>query len=1125
DVQTKQLAHVTDRTLVLQIDDITDAPPPGVFKATVASIFTNSPDQTFDAKVVVPAIEMAIAELNRVFSGHVAFDHVARISNEGCDRNTIGGLAASLHYRYNISVFIGPGCEIALDHVARMAAYWNVPSFTAGGIDERFVRKDIYSTLTRMSYSVDRISLFLLRILKEFNWHHVVIFVDESSLTDANTAVSLEKLLASEKLLGDLGENHEVFPDKVPFNGSDSTVSISRKMRLAMDKARVFLILCKAEVLRRVLLAGHELKMNNGEFVFINVNLLGDAVGNNLTKVLNEDYDNNIMKVKEMFNYVMVVSAMVPETDRFRRDFKNDLIAFMTSNMKKYGLTEIVRKEEITPVVAAFYDCMMLYALCLNETLTNKGNAYDGRTIVRNFWNRSLTGGEQVSVNLIGNITLDPNGDREADYILQVWRDPRLGFQAVARFMGLIRKYDMILRKEFIFPRGSPLDVPVCGFKGDHPDCRDNFGRNLIISLVSGLSGILVVVLTIGILIARKLKYESELADTWWKVNYEDLIFPDKNTNKSRGSLPSQGETSIASRSSASQSNFKSTSNVSTLNNLNLSGISVATYKQVRVAVKPLEMKKLHINRRLLMEMKEVHDLTHDNLVRFMGICPDEPNISLVTDLCTRGSLRDMLENESINIDWVFRYSIISDLVEGINFLHNSSIGLHGRLKSTKCVVDSRFVVKLIDFGLPTLAEQIPEPETKNLRTYFWTAPEVLRSRDPRLNGTKEGDIYSFAIILQEVITRCGPFESIERLGRAKANLEPEEILDRVKMGSVPPFRPEVSADECPQELLKLMKRCWAENPSDRPLVAEVKARIKKITKGMSSKNLFDNILQRMEQYANNLESIVEEKTQSLVEEKKRTDELLYQLLPRYVADELKKGSHVQPESFDEVTIFFSDIVGFTTLSSESSPLQVVTLLNDLYTMFDAVIEQHDAYKVETIGDAYLVASGLPIPNGNEHAREIARMALLLRDNVTNFKIRHLPKKKLQLRIGIHSGPCVAGVVGLKMPKYCLFGDAVNTASRMETTGEPMKIHISKRSKEILDGFGTFVSTLRGDVQVKGKGVMTTYWLDFELGRKPKQSTGHPEVDQLIADARTEIMAESPVDPEKINQINTIVNS
>lgn len=191
-------------------------------------------------------------------------------------------------------------------------------------------------------------------------------------------------------------------------------------------------------------------------------------------------------------------------------------------------------------------------------------------------------------------------------------------------------------------------------------------------------------------------------------------------------------------------------------------------------------------------------------------------------------------------------------------------------------------------------------------------------------------------------------------------------------------------------------------------------------------------------------------------------------------------GQSVVAETYDQVTIYFSDIVGFTAISAESTPMEVVDLLNDLYTCFDSIVENYDVYKVETIGDAYMVVSGLPVRNGLLHAREISRLALALLKATYSFKMRHRPNEQLRLRIGLHSGPCVAGVVGLKMPRYCLFGDTVNTASRMESNGEPLKIHISETTKKHLDQFGSFITTERGLTSMKGKGTMMTYWLNGE---------------------------------------------
>lgn len=207
-------------------------------------------------------------------------------------------------------------------------------------------------------------------------------------------------------------------------------------------------------------------------------------------------------------------------------------------------------------------------------------------------------------------------------------------------------------------------------------------------------------------------------------------------------------------------------------------------------------------------------------------------------------------------------------------------------------------------------------------------------------------------------------------------------------------------------------------------------------------------------------------------------------MLPKPVADQLRRGYKVEAESFDSVTVFFSDIVGFTKMSAASTPLEIVDLLNDLYTLFDSIIESYDVYKVETIGDSYMVASGLPIRNGDQHGAEIASMALHLLDSVTKFRIKHIPEERLLMRIGVHSGPVCAGVVGVKMPRYCLFGDTVNTASRMETTSLPLKIHCSEGFKRVLDKLGGYDLVERGMIPIKGKGEMKTYWLIREASRE-----------------------------------------
>jgi len=276
--------------------------------------------------------------------------------------------------------------------------------------------------------------------------------------------------------------------------------------------------------------------------------------------------------------------------------------------------------------------------------------------------------------------------------------------------------------------------------------------------------------------------------------------------------------------------------------------------------------------------------------------------------------------------------------------------------------------------------------------------------------------------------------------------------------------------------MITLMTDCWAEDPETRPDFPVIRSRTKPLRSGMKT-NIMDQMVEKLEKYSNNLEDLVMDRTRQLCEEKQKTEDLLHRMLPPSVARKLTQGIGVEPETFNQCTIYFSDIVGFTAMCSESTPLQVVNFLNELYSKFDEIIQGFDVYKVETIGDAYMVVSGLP-ERTRYHAGNIASLAIELLGAVKNFRISHRPTDTLQLRIGMHSGPVVAGVVGLAMPRYCLFGDTVNTSSRMESNGLPLRIHISKESNAELELLGGYETEERGLVNMKGKGEVLTYWLN-----------------------------------------------
>ncbi|XP_039770946.1 guanylate cyclase soluble subunit beta-2-like [Ornithorhynchus anatinus] len=224
--------------------------------------------------------------------------------------------------------------------------------------------------------------------------------------------------------------------------------------------------------------------------------------------------------------------------------------------------------------------------------------------------------------------------------------------------------------------------------------------------------------------------------------------------------------------------------------------------------------------------------------------------------------------------------------------------------------------------------------------------------------------------------------------------------------------------------------------------------------------------------------------------EKKKTETLLYAMLPKHVANQLKEGKRVAAGEFKTCTILFSDVVTFTNICAACEPIQIVDMLNAMYSSFDRLTNVHDVYKVETIGDAYMVVGGVPVPRAS-HAQRVANFALGMQISARDV-MNPVTREPIQIRVGIHTGPVLAGVVGDKMPRYCLFGDTVNTASRMESHGLPSKVHLSPTACRALENQG-FEIIERGEIDVKGKGKMTTYFLLRNLYATENEIMGRAE--------------------------------
>uniref|UniRef100_A0A8C2GQW3 Guanylate cyclase n=1 Tax=Cyprinus carpio TaxID=7962 RepID=A0A8C2GQW3_CYPCA len=977
---------------------------------------------------VGPALHWALDKVNsdpNLLPGyHLQLVFNSSENKEGVCSDSVAPLVAvDLKFSYDPWAFIGPGCDYSSSPVARFTTHWEVPMITGGARAQGF---NLYSSITNIGPTHKKLGEFVVRMHRHFGWHkHAMLMFNDNKKDDRPCYFAVE------------GPYTQMARDPV------AKVELEPGRPEADPHHRI-----EWDTFRKLMVEFLRLGFPQEEYAFFFIDLFGYSLQSHPAKPwARGDADDNA--AKEAFKSVKILTYREPQNPEYK-DFVSKL---KTDAMDMFNFSVEDSPVRMNLISGSFHDGVMLYCHALNETLDRSGARPPGDVINKRMWNRTYHG-------VTGLVQLDENGDREIDFALWDMTDTNTGvYQIVSLYNGSQKRMIPEPGMKVHWLKGSPPpDIPLCGFKNDKPACLAS-----VQILSFGRSGSDIISLCLSFfLLYLKLKLENELTAQLWRVDWEDIQM--SNMDKVLRRACSKLTMSLRG------SNYGS---LLTMDGNYQIYAKTCYYKGNITAIKYVNKKRIELTRKVLFELKHMRDVQNEHLTRFIGACIGPPNICILTEYCPRGSLQ--VNTPGVTLDWMFRYSLINDIVKGMAFLHNSVIVSHGNLKSSNCVVDSRFVLKITDYGLESFRKETNLEDVHALYARkLWTAPELLRADNPPACGTQKGDVYSFGIILQELALLKGVFYL------EGPCLSPKVIIERVAEGRWPYLRPLLCPQSHSDELGQLMQRCWSEDINERPDFNQIKVLLRKNNRGYGS-NILDNLLSRMEQYANNLEELVEERTQAYHEEKRKAEALLYQILPHSVAEQLKRGEMVQAEAFDSVTIYFSDIVGFTALSAESTPMQVVTLLNDLYTCFDAIIDNFDVYKVETIGDAYMVVSGLPVRNGKLHAREIARMSLALLEAVHSFRIRHRPDQQLRLRIGIHSGPVCAGVVGLKMPRYCLFGDTVNTASRMESNGEALKIHVSEATRAVLQEFNCFQLELRGDVEMKGKGRMRTYWLLGEI--------------------------------------------
>uniref|UniRef100_A0A8K9XVE3 guanylate cyclase n=1 Tax=Oncorhynchus mykiss TaxID=8022 RepID=A0A8K9XVE3_ONCMY len=519
-----------------------------------------------------------------------------------------------------------------------------------------------------------------------------------------------------------------------------------------------------------------------------------------------------------------------------------DNVLVLTLPERQYNNTVVYNSTELNDYVAGYHDGVLLFGHVLRQRLTNelRGRATQPTTTelpdVNPFRNVSFQG-------MGGYYVLDENGDRDVNFSV-------IYTSTIDKQYKTLFVFDTSINETRVEDSTPSLPWPGSQLPGDKPINPNDLKTEDIIVIV--LSASVVVVTAIALIFYRQNMKERQNQKRWSHIS-PDLIGPLDGKELSLVSLKIDEDNR---KDSCYQ-------------------IHRARYDKKPVILKELQHTDGNFSEIQRIELNTLLRIDYYNLTKFYGTVKFEYGLFGVFEFCERGSLRYVLNDtisypEKTFMDLEFKISVMYDIAKGMSYLHSSNIEVHGRLKSSNCVVDNRMVVKITDFGCNTILNPCKD---------LWTAPEHLRKQ----GISQKGDVYSFAIIAQEIILRKNPFFTQAC----------SDIAEKLYMVQYPSqtgfFRPDLNfetAAENEAELYMLIKNCWEEDPERRPDFKKIEGSLGKIFSNLhnqANESYMDNLIRRLQMYSRNLEHLVEERTSLYKAERDRADRLNFLLLPAYV--------------------------------------------------------------------------------------------------------------------------------------------------------------------------------------------------------------------------------------------------